>query len=71
MKEDLAFQNKSFIENLFACMYDRPYLYVVLLVGIVVFITCRQKEMSFWSSMIVSLLTVILGFIALSYVWPF
>lgn len=71
MKEDLAFQNKSFIENVLASMYDRPYLYVVLLVGIVVFATCRQKDMSFLTSVGVSLITVVLGCLALAYVWPF
>lgn len=71
MKENLAFQNKGPIENFLAYMYNRPYLYVVLLIGIVIFVACRQKDLSVLISMAITIVTIILAFILFSYVWPF
>lgn len=71
MKEELAFQNKGPIENFLAYMYDRPYLYVVILIGIVVFVACRQKDVSFVVSIIITIITIFLVFWFFMYVWPF
>lgn len=71
MKEDLAFQSKGFIENLMSYMYNNPYLYIGLLIGIAVFTTCRQKDISILGALAIAIVTIFLTSCIFHYIYPF
>ena len=71
MKEDIALQASSPIERFLSYLYDRPWIYVIALVGFGVYFWCRSnQDMNPMSALIVAGVVGVLSYFAFMWIAP-